>query len=70
MAGALDERGRLIDRICEQHLLTSCVVKETATTITDKVAYDECYLDRVASKPRLVATHDHVTAPCLGEQFT
>ncbi|HEY6174284.1 MAG TPA: hypothetical protein VIX73_07560 [Kofleriaceae bacterium] len=69
MASALNERGGLIDRIGELHLLTGHVVIESASTITDQIADDKSHLDRVAAQTRLIAADDHVAALCFAEHL-
>jgi hypothetical protein len=62
MAGALDKRGRLIDRVGERDLLSARVIEQAATAIADQVTDDERDLDCIATEARLIATDDDVTA--------
>ncbi|MEJ7598520.1 MAG: hypothetical protein WKG01_11470 [Kofleriaceae bacterium] len=68
MAGALDERGCLIDRVREQDLLTARVVVQATATIAHEVANHERHLDRIATEPGLISTEDDVPAHGIGEQ--
>ena len=69
VAGALDERGRLIDRVRELNFLTGRVVEEPAAAIAHEVADDERHFDRVATEARLIAADDDVAALRLGDQL-
>ena len=68
MTRSLDERGRLIDRVGELHLLPAHVVEEAAAAIADQVADHQGDLDGVATEPRLVAADDDVSRLRVGDQ--
>jgi len=58
VAGALDERRGLVDRVGELNLLAGRVIVEVASAIANEITDDERHLDRVTTEARLIAADD------------
>jgi hypothetical protein len=68
MTGTLDVRGRLLDGVRERHLVPGHVVEQPAVPVLHQLADHQRHLQRIAPEPALVADHDDVAGPGVGDQ--